>query len=134
MQTGAPMIPVVVYGGYELWPRQRFFISPGQVTIRRLPAMYFDPKEVDREEVRIALQQKYIDTLYEPESPSSKKLSFIGILKCVTTLIAALSTYKLFYVDFLMGLLSHYDLSNSQIYGSIAAFQITVSLYIVLLK
>ena len=82
MQTGAPMIPVVVYGGYELWPRQRFFISPGQVTIRRLPAMYFE--KVDREEVRIALQQKYIDTLYEPESPSSKKLSFIGILKCVT--------------------------------------------------
>ena len=126
------MIPVVVYGGYELWPRQRFFISPGQVTIRRLPAMYFE--KVDREEVRIALQQKYIDTLYEPESPSSKKLSFTGILKCVTTLIAALSTYKLFYVDFLFAMLSHYDLSNSQIYGSIAAFQITVSLYIVLFK
>ena len=126
------MIPVVVYGGYELWPRQRFFISPGQVTIRRLPAMYFE--KVDREEVRIALQQKYIDTLYEPESPSSKKLSFTGFLKCVTTLVAALSTYKLFYVDFLFAMLSHYDLSSSQIYGSVAAFQITVSLYIVLLK
>ena len=94
--------------------------------------MYFE--KVDREEVRIALQQKYIDTLYEPESPSSKKLSFTGFLKCVTTLVAALSTYKLFYVDFLFAMLSHYDLSSSQIYGSVAAFQITVSLYIVLLK
>ena len=132
MQTGAPMIPVVVYGGYELWPRQRFFISPGQVTIRRLPAMYFE--KVDREEVRIALQQKYIDTLYEAGSPSSKKLSFIGFLKCVATLAAALSAYKLFYLEFLFELLSRYDLSNLQIYGSIAAFQITVSLYIVLFK
>ena len=128
------MIPVVVYGGYELWPRQRFFISPGQVTIRRLPAMYFDPKKVGREDIRIALQQKYIDTLYEAGSPSSKKLSFIGFLKCVATLAAALSAYKLFYLEFLFELLSRYDLSNLQIYGSIAAFQITVSLYIVLFK
>ena len=96
--------------------------------------MYFDPKKVGREDVRIALQQKYIDTLYEAGSPSSKKLSFLGFLKCITTLAAALSAYKLFYLDFLIELLSRYDLSNMQIYGSIAAFQITVSLYIVLFK
>lgn len=134
MQTGAPFIPIVVYGGYELWPRQRFFISPGQVSIRCLPAMHFDPKKVNREDVRIALQQKYIDTLYDTSSPSSESLSFVGFLKCILTLVLALYFYKWFYMELLLGIMNHYQIANHHIYTSIAIFQTTVSLFIFLFK
>ena len=38
--TGAPISPMVIHGGYRLWPRTRLYAEPGTLRVTRLPDMF----------------------------------------------------------------------------------------------
>ncbi len=38
--TGAPITPMVIHGGYRLWPRSRLYAEPGTIRVTRLPDMF----------------------------------------------------------------------------------------------
>ncbi|KNC85861.1 hypothetical protein SARC_01970 [Sphaeroforma arctica JP610] len=48
---GCPVAPVVHFGPFELWPRNRMMNAPGHVTIRYMPLVYPD-KGADHNQVR----------------------------------------------------------------------------------
>lgn len=47
MASGAPIVPVIIHGAYELWPRHRWGAYPGTVRIRILPPV--DTRELTPE-------------------------------------------------------------------------------------
>lgn len=86
--THAPILPVVLFGAYDLWPRGTFFTRTGEITLRRLQTIPFNDAH-SHDEVRISLQRQYLDALYPTTAdaikalPTYRALSFVSALKYV---------------------------------------------------
>merc|ERR1719183_506346 len=50
-----PLLPVVIFGAYELWPPGQLFATPGEVTISALPQQLLG--EGSRDDARVRLQR-----------------------------------------------------------------------------
>ena len=38
----APLLPIIIYGGYDLWPKEQFFTETGTVVVAFLPAILYE--------------------------------------------------------------------------------------------
>ena len=64
MESGVPVIPVTILGSYECWPKQRFAIHAGTVTVIFHPPI--DPQlYADRDELMAAVRQSIASALPE---------------------------------------------------------------------
>jgi len=91
--TKAHIVPVAVYGAFELWPRGTLFTRTGELTIRHLEPLVYDESKT-HDEVRWELQRRYLDALYPTtragvdSRPTFQKLSVIGALRWAVACIA----------------------------------------------
>ena len=64
MESGVPVIPVTILGSYECWPKQRFAIHAGTVTVIFHPPI--DPQlYADRDELMAAVRESIASALPE---------------------------------------------------------------------
>lgn len=62
--TKKNVIPAIVFGAYELWPRKRLFSIPGHTLVRYLPEYKADT-DLNRNQNRLALRRIYLKALTE---------------------------------------------------------------------
>jgi 1-acyl-sn-glycerol-3-phosphate acyltransferase len=71
MDSGIPVVPVTIIGAHEVWPKGRFRIRPGKITIVFHPTM--DPQEfASREELMQAVWAKIDGALPEQYRSTSQ--------------------------------------------------------------
>ncbi len=64
MESGVPVIPMTILGTYEAWPKDRFALRPGNVTVVYHPSL--DPKKyADRDDLMAAVRQALASALPE---------------------------------------------------------------------
>jgi len=64
MESGVPIIPLTILGTYEAWPKHRFALKPGTVTVVYHPAI--DPKNyADRDALMTAVRDSIAGALPE---------------------------------------------------------------------
>lgn len=64
MESGVPIIPMTILGTYEAWPKTRFVLKPGTVTVVYHPAI--DPKSyADREGLMMVVRESIASALLE---------------------------------------------------------------------
>jgi len=64
MESGAPVLPMTILGTYEAWPKHRFALKSGVVTVVYHPAI--DPKNyADRDELMTAVRESIASALPE---------------------------------------------------------------------
>jgi 1-acyl-sn-glycerol-3-phosphate acyltransferase len=64
MESGVPVLPLTILGTYEAWPKHRFALKPGVVTVVYHPAI--DPKDyADREDLMAAVREAIAGALPE---------------------------------------------------------------------
>ncbi len=62
METGVPIVPITLLGTETLWPKGKFFIKPGEVTVVFHPPI--DPKQFsDRDELVKAVRDQIASSL-----------------------------------------------------------------------
>jgi 1-acyl-sn-glycerol-3-phosphate acyltransferase len=62
MQSGVPILPLTILGTYEDWPKHRFALRPGEVTLVYHPPI--DPKEYeDRDGLMLAVRNSIASAL-----------------------------------------------------------------------
>lgn len=69
--TAAAILPVVLHGAYDVWPRGTVFPHTGEITLRHLRPVPFDASRT-HDDVRLDLQRQYLDALY-PTTPAGIK-------------------------------------------------------------
>lgn len=82
-QTGAPMLPVVIFGAFELWPPSQLFPTPGEVRVSFLPSVSSRPGHEGREETRVALQRSMAELAARRASWGARPLSCLAWLQNV---------------------------------------------------
>ncbi len=64
MESGVPVLPLTILGTYEAWPKHRFALKPGVVTVVYHPAI--DPKAyADRDQLMTAVRDSIASALPE---------------------------------------------------------------------
>jgi len=64
MESGVPVLPLTILGTYEAWPKHRFALKPGVVTVVYHPPI--DPKNyADRDELMAAVRNSIASALPE---------------------------------------------------------------------
>jgi len=64
MESGVPVLPLTIVGSYEAWPKQRFALRPGAVTVVYHPPI--DPKDhKDRDQLMAAVRESIASALPE---------------------------------------------------------------------
>jgi 1-acyl-sn-glycerol-3-phosphate acyltransferase len=64
IESGVPVIPMTILGTYEAWPKHRFALRPGVVTVVYHPPI--DPKDyADRDELMTAVRDSIASALPE---------------------------------------------------------------------
>lgn len=64
MESGFPVLPITILGTYEAWPKNRFALKPGVVTVVYHPAI--DPREYgDRDALMTAVRESIASALPE---------------------------------------------------------------------
>ena len=64
MESGVPIIPMTILGTYEAWPKHRFALKPGTITVIYHPVI--DPKEFsDRDMLMAAVRDSIASALPE---------------------------------------------------------------------
>ena len=64
MESGVPVLPITILGTYEAWPKHRFALKPGVVTIVYHPAI--DPNDyADRDQLMTAVRHSIASALPE---------------------------------------------------------------------
>ncbi|HVZ19030.1 MAG TPA: lysophospholipid acyltransferase family protein [Terriglobales bacterium] len=62
METGVPIVPITLLGSETLWPKGKFFVKPGEVTVVFHPAV--DPKQFsDRDQLITAVRNSIASAL-----------------------------------------------------------------------
>ena len=62
METGVPIVPITLIGPETLWPKGKFFVKPGEVTVVFHPAV--DPKQFsDRDALVVAVRNSIASAL-----------------------------------------------------------------------
>ncbi len=62
METGVPIVPITLIGPERLWPKGKFFVTPGEVTVVFHPPV--DPKQFgDRDELVKAVRSAVASAL-----------------------------------------------------------------------
>lgn len=77
--TTKPLMPVVIYGGYELWPPKQIFTKTGEVTVEFLPPQLHEKGETDTS--RMKLQRSVAECLALHPEIGSAPLSAVGWLE-----------------------------------------------------
>jgi len=103
-ETGAPLLPVVLHGAYDLWPPRQLFTRTGEVHI-----MFLEPQHVGNaagshealEEARVRLQRSMAECAVRfPDASSRHPLSWQGAAECCfgvfCTLCVFLSSWRFY--------------------------------------
>ncbi len=70
LATRLPIVPVVVEGAQRVWPRSRFAIVPGDVSVRVMPPIPTDDWSLETLDAHIAqVRQVFLDALPEEQRP-----------------------------------------------------------------
>eukprot|EP00928_Gymnodinium_smaydae_P078743 TRINITY_DN62831_c0_g1_i1.p1 TRINITY_DN62831_c0_g1~~TRINITY_DN62831_c0_g1_i1.p1 ORF type:complete len:400 (+),score=45.00 TRINITY_DN62831_c0_g1_i1:112-1311(+) len=100
-QTKAPLLPIVLHGAYDLWPRERVFTRCGEVHVRFLePQKYVDAEDTHEaiEAARVKLQRSISEnTLHFPEPFGRHSLTWRGVFECSFFLVLSFGMYWQFY-------------------------------------
>jgi len=91
-QTKAPLLPVVIFGAFDLWPPGQLFATPGEVTGCVLPPQpaataHNSDQGNAREASRLALQRAMASRLAQhPEQAAAQPLSWTALMEHLTIL------------------------------------------------
>jgi 1-acyl-sn-glycerol-3-phosphate acyltransferase len=95
----APLLPVVIFGASELWPRNQFFTDTGRVVVRYLkPIKVEEYERLDYNELLELVRERMLDAMekYPTENGPSRKLSLKFKLLHFTTIALV---FTLFYLQ-----------------------------------
>jgi len=102
-QTKAPLLPVVIFGAFDLWPPGQLFATCGEVTACVLPpqpATASDDKSAQgdsRAASRLALQRALASRLAQhPEQAAAQPLSWIAAMEHLTILACDFAVFLQF--------------------------------------
>ncbi|XP_063902026.1 uncharacterized protein LOC135121654 [Zophobas morio] len=100
-QAGLPVLPTVIYGAYEVWPRKRLAPGNGEVVVRFLKPIEYDENRTTNELSEIVRASFLSDMLEENLVPQARPLSKFRLLILVLShFLSCYASYYLYIVKF----------------------------------
>lgn len=130
-----PIVPIIIYGAFDLYPPGRQMTIPGKVYVRFLPPIYAKEAE-NREQMSQLLRTKMLEAIKNGPKDVGAPLTWRQRLENVFALLALFGSHYYAYKWANIGeILKYYDMPfwKGCLFVLLVAMAFTVSLYLYLL-
>jgi hypothetical protein len=130
-----PVVPIVNFGAFELYPTKRLFTLPGKVYLRYLTPIRDDEKKLSREEMNLLLRKRMLESLKDVPADAGANLSqwkrFENVVLNILNLSWHLYLWKI--IPF-RAIKRSFGLTRLQVYGLLifGSVFMTIAIYVYL--
>lgn len=130
-QLRVPIVPVVTYGAFELYPGKHWMNSTGTVTVRYLEPIFPHEASTRDQMMRLLRRRMLLALMEKPAVPVGRPLSWMQRIRTELSCVTALGLNIAAFVGF-RNLIRYFDISALRASASLSCgvVAVTVSLYV----